>query len=258
MKIAASDFDGTLYHEEKGGISAEDMEAIRRWQEEGHRFGLVTGRNLQLVELGLAGYDIRLDFCVALNGAVVFDEAGREVFSAEMPREAVKALWEHEISAESPYVTTLQGTATYVRWNDPNWQSPLRKAGIPEVTPEEARALPHILQLCFRAKSPERAAELAKALNRRFGDILSAEANLFYIDVCSVGNNKGTGLAHLREKMGWKDHPLYVIGDDLNDVSMIERFRGFAMESGNPKVKEIAGRTFPSVGAMLETVRKEA
>ena len=72
------------------------------------------------------------------------------------------------------------------------------------------------------------------------------------MDVCAAGNTKATGLAHLQECLGWQQHPLYVIGDDLNDLSMIERFQGFAMASGNPLVKETAQAIFPSVGAMLE------
>jgi hydroxymethylpyrimidine pyrophosphatase-like HAD family hydrolase len=72
------------------------------------------------------------------------------------------------------------------------------------------------------------------------------------VDVCAAGNNKGTGLEHLQDVMGWQDYPLYVIGDDLNDLSMIEKFHGFAMASGHPLVLEKARGAFASVGEMLE------
>ncbi|MBQ1510781.1 MAG: HAD hydrolase family protein, partial [Selenomonadaceae bacterium] len=42
MKIAASDFDGTLNDNEKG-ISPENVAAISEWQADGNKFGLVTG-----------------------------------------------------------------------------------------------------------------------------------------------------------------------------------------------------------------------
>ncbi len=256
LKIAASDFDGTL-HMEGEGVSEENIRAIKRWQEAGNKFGLVTGRNRHLVRIGLSGYDIRLDFCVGLNGAVVYDAEGRQVFGAEMPPYTLRELWKHVIVKESPYVMTLQGDDSFVRWNDPDWEDPLRNAGITEVTPEEAVEIPHVIQMCFAARSPERAEELAKDLNKRFAGILSAEVNLFYVDVCAIGNDKGTGLEHLRDGMGWREHPLYVIGDDLNDISMIERFRGFAMEPGNAQVREKASRVFPSVGAMLDAMLEE-
>ena len=244
MKIAASDFDGTLYHEGKG-ISEKTLSAIKKWQAAGHKFGLVTGRNMHLVRIGLKGYDIKLDFCVGLNGAVIFDEAEKEIFSREMPQEAIMGLWAHEIASESPYVMTLRGY-------DSSCIDPVIHANTPEVTPEEAQALPHILQMCFVAASPERAAQLAADISSRFAGQLSAEANLAFVDVCAAGNNKGTGLEHLQEVMGWQDYPLYVIGDDLNDLSMIEKFHGFAMASGHPLVLEKARGAFASVGEMLE------
>ena len=73
MKIAASDFDGTL-NDKDTGISPENVAAIKEWQSEGNKFGLVTGRNLELTKLGLEGYDIKLDFYVGLNGAVVWQD----------------------------------------------------------------------------------------------------------------------------------------------------------------------------------------
>lgn len=81
---------------------------------------------------------------------------------------------------------------------------------------------------------------------------MAAEVNLHYMDVCSSSNDKGTGLANLQAAMKWEHEPLYVIGDDLNDLSMIERFDGLAMENANPLIKEKARATFDSVGEMLK------
>ena len=251
LKIAASDFDGTLNDKDRG-ISPENVAAIKEWQTEGNKFGLVTGRNLELAKLGLEGYDIKLDFCVGLNGAVVFDENEQEVFGAELPTEIIEQLWEHDIAGESPYVMLLQGKKTYVHWNTPDNNNPLYHAGLTEVTRAESLRIPHVMQMCFAAASVSRAEELASDINKRFGKLVAAEVNLHYVDVCSSGNDKGTGLANLQAAMKWEHDPLYVIGDDLNDLSMIERFDGFAMENANPLVKEKARATFDSVGEMLK------
>ncbi|MBQ7496561.1 MAG: HAD-IIB family hydrolase [Selenomonas sp.] len=251
MKIAASDFDGTLFHKE-AGISQEDLQAIRKWQAVGNKFGLVTGRNMHLARLNLDDFELKLDFFVGLNGAVIFDEREQEIFSDEMPPEAVKALWQHEIARESPYVMTLRGKDTFARWRDKScWDPPLHD-NIPEIPQEEAQNLPHVLQMCFSAPTAKKAAELAADVSRHFAGQLSAEANLHYVDVCAAGNTKATGLARLQEIMDWQKFPLCVIGDDLNDLSMIERFQGFAMAGGNPLVKEKASGIFDSVGKMLE------
>ena len=41
MKIICSDYDGTLNH---GGITDEKLSAIRKWQENGKLFAVVSGR----------------------------------------------------------------------------------------------------------------------------------------------------------------------------------------------------------------------
>ena len=45
MKIAACDFDGTLFRD--GVVSEADLEAIADWRRSGNAFGIVTGRGRQ-------------------------------------------------------------------------------------------------------------------------------------------------------------------------------------------------------------------
>ena len=47
FKVAASDFDGTLFREQK--ISAADLSAIQAWRAAGNAFGLVTGRAFMML-----------------------------------------------------------------------------------------------------------------------------------------------------------------------------------------------------------------
>ena len=47
MKALASDFDGTLFFEnEISDFRKDDLIAIKRFQKEGHLFGICTGRPL--------------------------------------------------------------------------------------------------------------------------------------------------------------------------------------------------------------------
>ncbi len=43
MKVASSDYDGTLFRQDV--IAKSDAEAIRKWREAGHKFGMVSGRD---------------------------------------------------------------------------------------------------------------------------------------------------------------------------------------------------------------------
>jgi hypothetical protein len=52
--------------------------------------------------------------------------------------------------------------------------------------------------------------------------------------------------------MGWKAPKLFVIGDESNDLPMLEAFGGYTVDSARPEIKEKAKASFPNVGAMLE------
>ena len=59
FKVAASDFDGTLFREMK--ISAEDMTAIKSWQAAGNKFGIVTGRCYPMLTSRIKDFDLEID-----------------------------------------------------------------------------------------------------------------------------------------------------------------------------------------------------
>ena len=48
MIIIASDFDGTVNY--NGKISDEDKEAIKKFRKAGNKFGIVTGRDVELAQ----------------------------------------------------------------------------------------------------------------------------------------------------------------------------------------------------------------
>ena len=56
MKIAASDYDGTLFRNEV--IAKADVEGIRRWRAAGNKFGVVTSRDYGMLAPQLKFYGI--------------------------------------------------------------------------------------------------------------------------------------------------------------------------------------------------------
>ena len=66
-----SDVDGTLITYDRR-MDERDIEAIRRWQADGHQFGLVTGRDLTYCKNLLGAFGIVPDCLIASNGATLF------------------------------------------------------------------------------------------------------------------------------------------------------------------------------------------
>lgn len=69
MKIAASDYDGTLFRNEK--ISTADVEGVKKWRAAGNKFGAVTGRDYGMLMPQIKYYGIQSDFAICNNGSLI-------------------------------------------------------------------------------------------------------------------------------------------------------------------------------------------
>ena len=103
MKIAATDFDGTLCPIGEP-IPEENIKAIKVWQEAGNKFGIATGRGLSLIREALAKYDdLQLDFLVCNNGAVSLDAQGNMMHCQAIALEVLQGLLSMEIVQDERY-----------------------------------------------------------------------------------------------------------------------------------------------------------
>ena len=75
MKLLASDYDGTLRYEPK--VVKEDLDALKRWQQAGNLFVVVTGRSMESFMQELKENDFQCDFIVLNNGGVIYDGSGK-------------------------------------------------------------------------------------------------------------------------------------------------------------------------------------
>ena len=68
-----------------------------------------------------------------------------------------------------------------------------------------------------------------------------------YADICAKGTNKWNAIKILANKLGIKDDEIMAIGDNINDIKMIENAGlGVAMANGSPHVRALADVIAPS------------
>src|SRR5574344_1098044 len=82
MKVAASDYDGTLFRQ--NNISEEDIIGIHKWREAGHLFGVVTGRDYGMLAPQLRYYGIKFDYAVCNNGGIICRQDGGVLWQARI------------------------------------------------------------------------------------------------------------------------------------------------------------------------------
>ena len=254
FKVAASDFDGTIYRGEK--ISDEDLTAIKNWRAAGNKFGIVTGRAFVMLEPHLKSYALDVDFSACCNGAAIYDGNGQIIFESELPKNflldvmnapCARSTFHFAFEAADEVLCVIVDENSWVLREKNRWNFPLQIIDAAQIQTLTKK----INQLALDFPSSEDAQVAADALNEKFGDKIFAQKNTHSVDIVPVGINKGSGVENLLQLNGWTGAKVFVIGDETNDLPMIKKFGGCTVATAKDFVKREATAVFDSVGAML-------
>lgn len=249
MKIAACDYDGTLFRH--GQVSREDMEAITAWRERGYFFGLATGRDLNLSRSEIEKRSIPFDFIVCNTGASIYDQTFTPIHLVSLPPPAANAALDHPATARSRYFLLSRAGHTYIyNRSEKSWLTGL---GLPleYIDEASARAMTGIQQIGLEFEDTLTAAKAAEQYNRELGPAIFAEQSSICVDLVAGGVNKGEGVALYLELLGLRPETVLVMGDSENDLSMFRRYEGYAMESSPDSLKRLARQVVDSPARAL-------
>lgn len=253
FKVAASDFDGTLYRDQK--ISAEDLAAIKNWQAAGNKFGVVTGRCRPIILPFLEKFGLKVDFLICDNGAIIFDGDGQIIFESEISKKFLTAVVNEPCAAKSFHLAYEAADEIFgVNVKSNSWllgDVQLLNFPLTFIDAAQIAALPKkINQFALGFDEVDDAQFAADELNQKFGELIFAQMNTRVVDVVPAGINKAQGVKNLLQKMNW-DAEVFVIGDEANDLPMIRTLGGYTVSTARDFVKREAKAIFDSVGAML-------
>ena len=253
FKVAASDFDGTLFR--GGKISSADAAAIHAWRASGNKFGVVTGRPLIMLTPCLEKFGVEVDFFVCGNGAIIHGGDGKIIFESELPKKILREIVGEPAAAKTFHFLFEAADDMFciardekswlfgekLRWDFP--MTLIDGAGVID-------CLPKINQLALGFATPEEAQLAADALNKKFPTI-DAQRNFNSVDIVAAGINKAQGVENLLRLMNWTGAKIFVVGDEANDLPMIKKFGGCTVSTAKDFVKLAASKIFDSVGDML-------
>lgn len=240
--VLVSDVDGTLV-DEKNKVPKENIEAIRYFRAHGGKFTLATGRIPDALSSVISG--ITLDFpCICHNGCSIYDMQKREYISmVELDRKARKAA--EEILTISPQsgveVMTTEGIYIVKQTAATDYHLNLEK-----VTAKYENSFDEIRVPWFKfvfAQSDEETGYInEKMINSKWKEqFTTIRTHKFYYEVFSKNASKGRALQDLCRRFGIDLKNVISIGDNDNDISMIEISGiGAAPENANDSVKEKA------------------
>ena len=247
MKIAITDYDGTLRDLKSGIVPQSNIEAIQKWRKAGNKFGIATGRNISMLDFELKNYDITLDFVVCVNGAVVLDKERNILHSVKIPPSVVKEFIKLPLVTDSDnqIIVFCERKIFSIR---PYSEMPIEL--VPKIPFDELAKREDVVQFGIKFKTAEESLKMKEDLPKIF-PMLGGNPNRNYLDINMSGVDKKYGISQLLKVMDWQNCPLFVIGDDSNDLPMIGEYKGYTVKTAAPFMHEAAVKVYDSVGDML-------
>ena len=263
IKLIASDMDGTLLNDDHM-ISEENLKAIRKAQEMGRHFTIVTGRDYGAVKSYLEECDLRCE-CILSNGAEYRDVDGNVIESVYMNKESVKIVFDI-LNEAGLCIQLMTNKGSYVTNKESDKKAIIDRFKLfnPKMTEEEVvefvekfhkqRGMKlidniygilendvEILKIVTFDNDEKLIARLKEKLRENTSDLAVASTFANDIEISDIKAQKGLILAKTIKKMGIDKSEVIVLGDSFNDYSMFTEFENsYAMENAIPEIKEIA------------------
>ena len=263
IKLIASDMDGTLLNDEHM-ISDENLKAIRKAQEMGRHFTIVTGRDYGAVKSYLEECNLKCE-CILSNGAEYRDVNGNVIESVYMNKNSVKKVFDI-LNEAGLCIQLMTNKGSYITNKESDKKAIIDRFKLfnPKMNEEEViefvekfhteRGMKYIddvyeilesnvevLKIVTFDNDEKLIANLKEKLKKSTSDLAVASTFSNDIEISDIEAQKGLILAKTIKKMGIDKSEVIVLGDSFNDYSMFTEFENsYAMENAIPEIKEIA------------------
>ena len=232
MKLFVTDFDRTLYVNRD--ISSSDIDSIKSWQEDGNLFVIATGRDIYSVREKIELYNIKPDYWICNNGAVLFNEDFDVLSSKVIKREVLMEILEY-IYENYNGAFSLSEVNSKIAVRGKNDQCNERDY-IKMIDFSEIEEVGQVYQIHKRFDDETLVSKLANDLNDKYGQFITAYPNNLNVDIVAKGVNKSGTVEYLRNRLiNIKD--IITIGDSYNDLQMILDYDGYTLERANENIR---------------------
>jgi len=223
MKILASDFDNTIYLDDKE-ITRKNIETIKKFVSFGNMFCIITGRNYTDLKKILIEEDIPYTYLICEDGAKIFNNMDYCLDTILLEIEEVEKIV--SVIKENHWDYYLDDG-----YNHTEYYGDCVK----------------IVINCGNEKKQQQIIEKIK----KIVDVY-VYASRTHINIIHKSVNKKNALKTLFniEKLDY--HYLYVVGDNDNDYEMLKEFNGAVMKNHHKKLDALEKNEYDSLKDYIE------
>ena len=264
IKVIAADMDGTLLGKNHL-VSKNTEEAVKKAHEKGFRFMVVTGRNFISAIQALDLTDIVCDYIVS-SGAQIRDEKRNIIKTIYFPKEECFNLY-HKLKnkpvgimfcseMENYMIGTREevedGILNYIKYfySDPD-KIDLKNTDIFRMMWDKTRIFSSYEEMINKGSKITKVflvsdhLDLLDSIKKEIeqNKILAVSSSLKYnLEVTDIRAEKGPILKEYIESLGYSMNEVMVLGDSLNDMSMMNMDFGatVAMANADDRIKKVA------------------
>ncbi|QIK70593.1 HAD family phosphatase [Erysipelothrix sp. HDW6C] len=245
--VFVSDFDGTLFKNHE--VTHYDLNAIETFREQGHKFGICTGRSIDSILFEMRKYGIPFDFVIGINGGAVLTHELEEIFASSMDeslaREMIQTIDDFGIEfygvTDGYRLCRVYGNEDALDEFEPNI----------EITELEEIVKAGTSGFYIHTSGGDKAIALSDRINDLYEHKgIVSFPNVENVDVGVAGVTKATGIAKIVDHYQLEGS-VYAVGDSFNDLPMIKAYYGYVMSNGVDAMKKYADTIVESVGDAL-------
>lgn len=197
MKLIVSDFDNTFYSDNY----EENIILINEFVNKGNLFVIATGRPFELLKKDIQNKNIDFEYLICTDGAVVYDKDFNILKLDHMNKlVALKILEElkENKNIEKVYLNIE---------ND------------------------FICGVYGLYKDYKKAKQFLETVKTNYD--VDGYLGLHWINIINKNITKIDGIEYVKNKINIKDSDIYTIGDNVNDLTMINKYNGFIISHNN-------------------------
>lgn len=263
VKLIATDMDGTLLNSAHE-VSEENIKAIQYAQSKGVTVAIATGRAFYEANTPVKPTGLKVPF-ICLNGAEVRDEDFNIIYTSKLNNEQIKRIT-NILKQHDLYYQVYTSARIYTEDKEKDLQIYIDIAEKMGHTPDVEKIRRSIqkridngslkevqnydeiyerdgeIVLKFLAFSSDLdKIDAAKEALASYNSLAVSSSSRGNIEITHNDAQKGIALRAICEQLNITMDEVMAIGDNLNDVSMLERVKySFAMSNGAEEVKQVA------------------
>ena len=237
MKIILSDFDGTLFFG-KDKDYTKTVNAVKKWQDAGNLFCMVTGRSLTHLLQDLEPMGILPDYYVLSTGATIYNKEKELIDIIGVDGSDIETICNTAKTLDYMFAGASAVDGIY-----------FTQSGKPDIPYDKE----FIAGYC-RFNTDTAADEFERIITEKLGDkLLIMRQGGVYFDLPNIACGKAKGIERLINILNTDESNVICIGDGVNDLDMLGRFNSCSLHSACNEAKNTAGRLVEDIAELIDT-----